>query len=132
MDKEYIEWIKYAENDILTAETMKNISKPPMEIVCYHCQQAAEKILKAFLVLNDEPVTKTHDLVFLNSKCVKYDETFTEINKECIRLTNYGVNTRYPNIMDIIESDMDVALKDALKLKIFVTEKIQDKLISPQ
>lgn len=38
MNNEAMEWIVYAENDILTAKTMRGISKLPMEIVCYHCQ----------------------------------------------------------------------------------------------
>lgn len=86
MDKEHMEWLKYAENDILTAKTMKNIDNPPMEIVCYHCQQSAEKLLKAFLVLKEEPFFKTHDLAYLNSKCIMLDENFKNISKECFRL----------------------------------------------
>ncbi len=125
MNKEYLEWVKYAENDLLTAETMSEIINPPLEVVCYHCQQAAEKLLKAFLILNDEQVIKTHDLVFLNSKCMKFDENFKSINKHCIRLTNYGVNTRYPNVMDLMEIDMEIALKDVLQVKAFIIEKLQ-------
>jgi HEPN domain-containing protein len=124
MGKEYIEWLKYAEDDIITAKTMRKIDSPPMEIVCYHCQQAAEKLLKAFLVLKEEPVLKTHDLAFLNSRCIMLDESFKNISKECFRLTNYGVNTRYPGIMDIITEDMDKAISDADKIKDFVLSRI--------
>jgi len=126
MVNECLEWVNFAENDILTAETMSKLSKPPMEIVCYHCQQAAEKLLKAYLVLKNEPVLKTHDTVFLNSKCVMFDKSFDKINNECIRLTNYGVNTRYPNLMDIIENDMDIALKDISTIKSFVIKKLEN------
>ena len=126
MNNEIMEWIKYSENDILTAETMRNITNPPLEIVCYHCQQAAEKLLKAFLIKNNEPVVKTHDLTFLNSKCIKFNKTFEEINKECIRLTNYGVNTRYPDIMDIIDIDMEIAINDVKRIKSFILEKIEE------
>jgi len=125
MSDEYKEWLKYAENDILTAETMSKLLKPPIEIVCYHCQQAAEKILKAFLVLKEEPVAKTHDLVFLLGKCLKFDIDFEIIKKECISLTNYGVNTRYPNVIDLVESDMDIAIKEMKVIHDFVVSKFK-------
>lgn len=124
MNNEHLEWLKYAENDILTAKTMRAIENPPMEIVCYHCQQTAEKLLKAFLIRKEEPLSKTHDLVFLNSKCIKLDQKFEYISKECFRLTNYGVNTRYPSVMDIIEEDMDKAIADADKIMDFVLSRI--------
>ena len=38
-------WIQYALADYNAAVTMVRLHRPvPIEIVCYHCQQAAEKI----------------------------------------------------------------------------------------
>ncbi|MBN2050303.1 MAG: HEPN domain-containing protein [Spirochaetales bacterium] len=34
----------------------------PLEIICFHCQQAAEKALKAYLAYNEIRPPKTHDL----------------------------------------------------------------------
>ncbi|OQY09721.1 MAG: hypothetical protein B6I28_02465 [Fusobacteriia bacterium 4572_132] len=79
------------------------------------------------MITKKEAVIKTHDLVFLNSKCIKIDNSFIKINKECIRLTNYGVNTRYPNIIDIIEKDMDIALKDVSIIKNMILKKMEIK-----
>lgn len=32
------------------------------EIVCFHCQQAVEKYLKALLLSNNEDIQKTHNI----------------------------------------------------------------------
>ena len=49
-DVEYIkEWISKAEKDIKTVEIMKEV-EDITEIVCFHCQQAVEKYLKALLI----------------------------------------------------------------------------------
>jgi HEPN domain-containing protein len=125
MKKEYLKWVEIAEKDLLTAKTMIDIDTPPLEIICYHCEQAAEKYLKAYLIYNDEPIAKTHDLVFLNKKCIKQDKDFEKITKECIRLTNYGVNIRYPNFMDIIREDAEIALKDVMKIIDLINKKIK-------
>ncbi len=37
------EWIDYARNDLRAAEYLTNLHPQPIEIICFHCQQAAEK-----------------------------------------------------------------------------------------
>lgn len=47
MDKEIIvEWFRFANMDLTTAKfNFENMHPAPLEIICYHCQQAAEKYL---------------------------------------------------------------------------------------
>ena len=48
--KEYINsWLQKAENDILSAQRLLEIEPMILDNACFHCQQAAEKSLKAFL-----------------------------------------------------------------------------------
>ena len=68
----------------------------PTEIICYHCQQSAEKYLKGFLALRGEEIQKTHDLTRLNKGCQKYDKDFKQIEDDLLMLTDYAVNIRYP------------------------------------
>ncbi len=105
------ERINIAEADLSSAEFLQNMRSIPTEIICYHCQQSAEKYLKGFLALNSEEIKRTHDLVILNKECCKYDEDFETIEEECLMLTDYGVNIRYPFPMDINETDMEVAIR---------------------
>ena len=97
----------------------------PIEIICYHCQQSAEKYLKGFLALRGEEIEKIHDLVRLNKMCRKYGEDFDEIEADCLFLTDYAVNVRYPFPMDINDTDMHLALKSAQRIKDFILEKVE-------
>jgi len=96
----------------------------PIEIICYHCQQSAEKFLKGYLVLRNQEVIKTHDLTVLNRLCSTYDSEFETIEEECFRLTDFSVNVRYPYPFELNEEDMTIALNDAAKIKEFVLNQI--------
>ncbi len=62
----------------------------------FHCQQAAEKALKAFLVWHDVPFRKTHDLKELGDACIKIQSTLKETIARAVPLTEYAWKFRYP------------------------------------
>ena len=43
------EWLDLAEMDLGAAEYLLGMRPVPVEIICYHCEQAAEKMLKGTL-----------------------------------------------------------------------------------
>ena len=88
------EWLKYAKRDLDSAEFLRNMKPAPVEIICFHCQQAAEKALKAFLVSRGIEPRKTHDLVDLQNSCNAYDD-FDSLVIECSTLSNFGVQPRW-------------------------------------
>ena len=48
MDNTVLEWLKTSETDLGVAQHLfENYHPKPIEIVCYHCQQSAEKAIKA-------------------------------------------------------------------------------------
>ena len=54
------EWLDFAYMDLSAAEHLLTMRPLPVEIICYHCEQAAEKFLKATLVQFDrEPPLKS-------------------------------------------------------------------------
>jgi HEPN domain-containing protein len=122
-----IEWFKIAENDILSAEYLQNMSPIPVEIICYHCQQSVEKYLKGYLALKGVEIIKTHDLILLNKMCQKHDAEFKKIEEACLILTDYGINVRYPFPLDINDSDMHIALIRAREIKEYVLAKAKVK-----
>lgn len=119
------EWFKVAETDLASAEYLQGMRPIPIEVICYHCQQSAEKHMKGFLALKGEAIEKIHDLVRLNKMCLKYEEDFKTIEEDCLMLTDYAVNVRYPFPMDINEADMHLALKSARRIKDFISEKAE-------
>jgi HEPN domain-containing protein len=119
------EWIRYAQMDYDAAVSMATQNPELVQIICYHCQQCAEKILKAFIIANNEPLVKTHDLETLIDQCLKYDKQFDEVDAICSRLTDYATVTRYPPMDSIIDEDeMRAALKDAEDILKFTKEKL--------
>jgi len=112
MEHEYtIEWFQYADMDLTSAEFLQGMHPQPLEIICYHCQQAAEKNLKGYLIYKGIEPPKTHDLVDLNDMCSEVDNRFSSIDKNCAALTRYGVQPRYPQEIGITENDMLKALE---------------------
>lgn len=56
------EWQRLASMDLNAAEHLLNMRPTPYEIICFHCQQSAEKYLKGYLVIHDITPPKIHDL----------------------------------------------------------------------
>jgi len=59
------QWLAKAENDLLNADNNLQAESIPYDTVCFHCQQAAEKLLKAYLVDRGVQPPFTHDLLLL-------------------------------------------------------------------
>ena len=51
-------WLEKACRDLRAATALIALPEPLLDVVVYHCQQAAEKALKGFLVWHDEPFGK--------------------------------------------------------------------------
>ena len=55
-------WLRYAREDLITAETPLRQPHVPPRQACWHAQQAAEKALKAALIFLQIDFRRTHDL----------------------------------------------------------------------
>jgi HEPN domain-containing protein len=67
------------------------------EVVAFHCQQAAEKYLKAVLVRYQIEFPKTHDLIKLLEKVAAAGRSLADSLRFANVLTPYGVEVRYPS-----------------------------------
>ncbi|MDR1327996.1 MAG: HEPN domain-containing protein [Oscillospiraceae bacterium] len=119
-------WISFAQRDYDTAEKMSILHRPvPLEIVCFLCQQSAEKILKAYTIAQNGPLLKTHDLESVLKICMKYDDRFSRFEDICPVLTEYATATRYPADEDFItEQDMKIALENAREILNFTKARV--------
>ncbi len=92
------QWLSFAESDLKIAKKELNDSEPFFHAVCFHAQQCAEKALKAFLILHDKPLQKTHDLEALVRDCVEIEPAFQTLLQENLsQLNPYATQVRYPN-----------------------------------
>ena len=121
------EWLRYADMDILSANHLNEIQYPkPLEIICYHCQQAAEKMLKALILAYDGELQKTHDLGLLVNELSEFVTFSEDILNAADSLTPYGVKIRYPQELNIKEYHVSKALLDMKTLYDFVASKIKE------
>ncbi|MHB8075645.1 HEPN domain-containing protein [Desulfosporosinus fructosivorans] len=122
-----IAWCDFAKDDLITAKYLLGLHPLKLEIICYHCQQSAEKILKGFLIDKNIDPPKTHDLRLLRRMCEKIADGFDEIEESCVHLTAYGVQPRYPMEIELTESDMRQAIEEADHIMSFIALRLELK-----
>lgn len=118
------EWVKKGESDFIAANTLA-----PQEGLenqtGFHCQQAIEKWLKAYLIKQGEEIRKIHDLTALVIECEKYDPDFEPLESLVEGITDFAVEFRYPG-----ENATHEEVKDALdktgKVRDFIMPKIEE------
>ena len=118
-------WVKKAEKDLLTAKHELSFADTVTESVCFHCQQAAEKYLKAYLFFLDIPFTKTHEIGELITKCENKDREMSSLKEEADKLTDYAIEIRYPEewIEPTVEEARE-AFEMANKIREFISNRI--------
>jgi HEPN domain-containing protein len=94
----YIEsWNQKAEHDLMSAQRLLEIEPMILDNACFHCQQAIEKYLKAFLIFHGLDIERTHNIIFLLSQCANFDPVFASIDP--LNINAYAVQGRYPDIL---------------------------------
>ena len=123
------QWMLKARHDIESAKLLLAGDPQILDTAVYHCQQAAEKALKAYLTSQDSPFMKVHDLTVLVKQCMDVDVSFGVLVEMAEILTPYATAFRYPG--DVLEPDpIDAreALNLAEKVFDFVVEKLPDTI----
>ena len=118
-------WMKKADTDLRSAKKLASGKDPFLETALYHCQQSAEKSIKAYLISKDIEVVETHDLRFLVNKSVEIDAAFVYLHDLAEILNPYSVEYRYPD--DIAEPDK-AQFKEAYISAAEFMEFIQSKI----
>jgi HEPN domain-containing protein len=90
-------WVQKAEADLLNADNNLNSENIPYDTVCFHCQQAAEKLLKAYLIANGKNYPLSHDLLLILENILDFDKSAEEMRDSLINLLPYAVEVRYPD-----------------------------------
>jgi HEPN domain-containing protein len=90
------EWLTHAESHLIRAKAPK-LEGVLWEHLCFDAQQAAEKALKAVLVLRAVEFPHTHDITELLDLLEEQGEPFPDDFREAAGpLTPYAVESRYP------------------------------------
>jgi HEPN domain-containing protein len=114
-------WLRKSENDLTIARGVRFPKSGDIvtDGICFHCQQAVEKLLKAFLAARGVHFGKTHNLEMLQELCSQVDPEFRQLSFGT--LTGYAVDVRYPEELgDPSLAEADEALRTAQNASDFV------------
>lgn len=116
------DWIKIANQDLALAQIIfQDIDEVYSSYVCFLCEQAVEKYLKAFLIKYKgkiEQKDKTHRLLYLANQCKRFKLDLQDYQIDLITLTELYAPARYPGIIQgaLLKEDAKEAIKSAKKV----------------
>lgn len=116
-------WMEKAWRDLEMAQRAVAGQPPFYDMAVCHCQQSAEKAVKAFLVFHGQPYEKTHDIEVLIDLAGAANPQFSELADAADALTPYATRFRYPNSTFAVEPqpvEYDEALQHAKTIYDFV------------
>ena len=126
-DKSYVNWIKRSENDYNSACHLYNtLSKPSYEVICYLCQQTAEKAVKSVYIskFGIDSKLHTHDISNILKEMSIGSNEDSELISGANRLTQYAVSARYPSNVDYDDNDAKKALAAASYILTWAQRKL--------
>jgi HEPN domain-containing protein len=96
-DPEVAAWLSKSAADLRIAGRELAVHDPPnLDAVCFHAQQAAEKLLKAAIVAHRQRPPKVHDLVHLGTLLRRIVPRWSFPVDELSDLSSLAVDARYP------------------------------------
>jgi HEPN domain-containing protein len=99
-------WLAKADSDLRTAGILSKDELAPLDTAIYHCQQAAEKAVKAFLHHRGAAVQKTHHITRLIETAALLESAFSGFADDADLLSPLATAFRYPD-----ESDWNAPLQ---------------------
>ena len=118
------EWVNKAEQDFYSADLLLHAGETPVpDYACFHCQQCAEKYLKAYLQEHEIEFERSHELIPLLLLCASRDAEFRTIKRELERLNRYAVIVRYPGITIEVET-AEEAIRQTERVRNLVRNKL--------
>jgi HEPN domain-containing protein len=89
-------WLLKAAHDLQAAQNLSSGERDPLDAAIYHCQQAAEKAVKAYLCHAGVAMEKTHDVERLIKLAAKHLPDFSLQLDDAEIVTPYATRFRYP------------------------------------
>lgn len=122
------QWLQKAEHDRRAAEAALAQIPPITDVAAFHCQQAVEKVLKAYLVWCGREFEKIHDLRALVNLCAEHEASFATLRDRVASLTPYAVRFRYPGPADPTVEQVEAALAVVAEASEFVLGRLPPEL----
>ena len=117
-----LEFLRKAEHDLGSARLLLT-GDNLFDSVCFHCQQLAEKSIKALLTQKSIRFKKIHDLDVLLA--LLGDPDLNSVRSYALILNSYAADKRYPG--DYVEPEQEEA-EEALRMAIEIYDLVKKKL----
>ena len=93
--RHYYDWLDKAGEDIIAAGILVK-NDACYNAAAFHCQQAIEKALKAYILIKSDVLVDGHNLPWLCKRAMRYDPAFGDWMDQCTALSRCYIETRYP------------------------------------
>lgn len=122
-------WLTKAQHDLASARILAASNPPLLDTAIYHCQQGAEKAVKAYLVFCEQEVERVHDIEVLIRSAASCAQAFADWVDVGIELTPYAHIYRYPGYAtEPSRAQFDRALSVADRLYQFVVSLLPPEM----
>jgi len=127
-EEEAREGVEKSYSDLIAARVLKEHGTVVRGAACFHCQQSAEKMLKAFLVYKHTDFERVHNIEYLLDLCTEVNNSFEELRNDAELMAPFAVHIRYPGYMEVTESQALNALSSAEHIFSFIIGKLPQSL----
>ena len=126
---EITQWVIKGDHDLGTAKITYLHIPEYLDTVTFHCQQAVEKYLKAYLIFLSVPFKFSHDLIYLLDLITQNDVDFESFYIPVSEMQGYAVEIRYPNeTIYLSKEKVENALELSREIRNVVIRKINLKV----
>lgn len=105
-----------AEHDLVVAEACIK-QELPLDVACFHLQQASEKLLKAALSSRDRDFPSTHDLRHLLDLTIGEFPGLEDFRDPLLGFASYAVDIRYDDEIVVSREEASEGLEIAKRLR---------------
>lgn len=128
-------WLNYSMDDLKSAKVL--LKENIVNMVCFHSQQAVEKLFKAYIASHSLEIPKTHNLIRLQAICEDLaGEEFDIDTEQIIFLNDVYIDSRYPADFGLLSSgkpgteDAERAYDAAVKIDSFLRPIIRNQIMT--
>ena len=97
LSKTTLKWISIAQNDLRDAEALLEMKERFLRLIVFASQQAAEKMIKAYLTHHKMRFPKSHEIEDLVKIVNSIDTGLAKQLFSASKLTQYAIAFRYPD-----------------------------------
>lgn len=118
-------WIEKADHDLGTAIITYRYIPKYKDTIAFHCQQAVEKYLKAYIFYLELTIKRTHDLVYLLEQIGNVEESEYHWFEKALELQDYAIEVRYPDHkIDLTDTNVESAIQIAREFRDWILERL--------